>query len=119
MRAERARLLTQEAAVIQRGVRWVERELEIASSDLHFIADLAAEAIGDGSVDRLTALERSALAFVRGRPGYFQIRFIDATGREAVKVEKATSGTESHDIDVRGARDGVGAGIVNLTDLRA
>jgi len=93
VRAERARLLTQEAAVIQRGVRWVERELEIASSDLHFIADLAAEAIGDGSVDRLTALERSALAFVRGRPGYFQIRFIDATGHEAVKVEKAASGT--------------------------
>ena len=27
VRAERARLLTQESAVIQRGVRWVEREL--------------------------------------------------------------------------------------------
>jgi PAS domain S-box-containing protein len=92
VRAERARLLTQEAAVIQRGVRWVERELEIATSDLHFIADLVAEAIGDGSPDRLMALERSALAFVSGRPGYFQIRFIDATAHEAVKVEKTTGG---------------------------
>jgi len=92
VRAERARLLTQETAVIQRGVRWVERELEIATSDLRFIADLVAEAVGDGSQDRLSALERSALAFVRGRPGYFQIRFIDATGHEAVKVEQATGG---------------------------
>lgn len=92
VRAERARLLVQEAAVIQRGVRWVEREFEIATSDLHFVADLVAEAVGDGSPDRLMALERSALAFVRGRPGYFQIRFIDATGHEIVHVEKATGG---------------------------
>jgi len=107
VRAERARLLTQEAAVIQRGVRWVERELEIATSDLHFIADLVAEALGDGSSDRLTALERSALAFVRGRPGYFQIRFIDATGHEAVKVEKATGGpriTPKSDLQDKGDR---------------
>ena len=44
-------------------------------------------------MDRLTALERSALAFVRGRPGYFQIRFIDTTGHEIVKVETATRGS--------------------------
>lgn len=92
VRAERARLLVQETAVIQRGIRWVERELEIATSDLHFIADLVEEALGDGSQDRLAALERSALAFVRGRPGYFQIRFIDATGHEVVHVEDATGG---------------------------
>ena len=92
VRAERARLLVQEAAVIQRGIRWVERELEIAASDLHFIADLVAEADGDGSQDQLTALERSALAFMRGRPGYFQIRFIDTTGRESVKIEEAAGG---------------------------
>jgi PAS domain S-box-containing protein len=92
VRAERARLVTQEAAVIQRGVRWVERELEIATSDLRFIADLVAEAVGDGSPERLAALERSALAFVRSRPGYFQIRFIDSTGREVVHVEQATGG---------------------------
>ena len=92
VRAERARLLTQEAAVIQRGVRWVEREFEIASSDLHFIADLVAGSVWGGSVDRFTELERSTLAFVRGRPGYFQIRFIDASGREVVKVEMAAGG---------------------------
>jgi len=90
VRAERARLLTQEAAVIQRGIRWVEREFEIATSDLQFVADLVREAVGDGSPDRLMALERSALAFVRGRPSYFQIRFIDATGYEVVHVENAT-----------------------------
>jgi PAS domain S-box-containing protein len=92
VRAERARLITQEAAVIQRGVRWVERELEIATSDLQFVADLVAEAAGDGPQDRLAALERSALAFVRGRPGYFQIRFIDTAGKEIVKVERAAGG---------------------------
>jgi len=92
VRAERARLLAQEAAVIQRGVRWVEREFEIATSDLHFVADLVAEAVGDGSPDRFTALERSALAFMRSRPSYFQIRFIDATGREIVHVGKAADG---------------------------
>jgi hypothetical protein len=49
VRTERARLLTQEAAVIQRGVRWVERELEIATSDLHFI---------DKHIDELTAIRK-------------------------------------------------------------
>jgi len=93
VREERARLITQEAAVIQHGVRWVERELEIATSDLHFVADLVAEAVGNGSLDRLAALEQSALAFLRGRPSYFQIRFIDATGHEVVHVEKATGGS--------------------------
>ena len=90
VRVERARLVAEEAAVIERGVRWVERELEIATSDLHFIAGLIAEAVGDGSPDRLTALEQSALAFVRGRPDYFQIRFIDTAGHEIIKVEEAT-----------------------------
>jgi PAS domain S-box-containing protein len=92
VREERARFLTQETAVIERGVRWVERELEIATSDLHFIADLVAEAVGDESPDRIAALERSALAFVRGRSTYFQIRFIDATGHEVVHVEQSASG---------------------------
>jgi len=92
VRAERARLFVQEAAVIQRGVRWVEREFEIATSDLHFVADLVAETVRDGSPDRFTALEHSALSFVRSRPNYFQIRFIDATGREVVRVEKTVDG---------------------------
>jgi PAS domain S-box-containing protein len=93
VRAERARLLAQEAAVIQRGVRWVERELEIATSDLQLFADLATEAVGDGSLEQLSALERAALAFVRGRSTYFQIRFIDAAGHEVVHVEKTNSGS--------------------------
>jgi PAS domain S-box-containing protein len=92
VRAERARLVAQEVAVIQRGIRWVERELEIATSDLQFIADLVAEGVGDGSLDQLTALEQSALAFVRSRPGYFQIRFIDATGHEVIHIENPASG---------------------------
>ena len=92
VRTERARLLTQETAIIQRGVRWVERELEIATSDLQFIAALVTDAVGAESPDRITALEQSTLAFVRSRPGYFQIRFIDATGHEIVHVENAAGG---------------------------
>jgi PAS domain S-box-containing protein len=92
VRAERERLVAQETAVIQRGVRWVERELEIATGDLRFIADLVAEAVGDGPGDRLAVLEQSALAFVRSRPGYFQIRYLDATGREVVHVENEAAG---------------------------
>jgi PAS domain S-box-containing protein len=94
VRAERVRLVAQEVAVIQRGVRWVERELEIATSDLQFVADLAAAAVDDESLDQHTALEQSALAFVRSRPDYFQIRFIDATGREVVHVENTAGGPQ-------------------------
>jgi PAS domain S-box-containing protein len=92
VRAGRARLLTQETAVIQRGVRQVERELAIAASDLRFVADLVARAVDDGSAERLAAVESSTLAFVRNRPGYYQIRFIDADGRDVLHVESAPGG---------------------------
>lgn len=92
VREERARLLTQESAVIQRGVRWVERELEIATSDLRYIAELVAPAVDGASADRFAAVEHGLLAFARSRSGYFQLRFIDAAGREVLKLEAAGVG---------------------------
>ena len=92
MGADRARLLSQETSVVQRGVRRVEREMEIATGDLYFVADLVAEVVDDEAPDRLAALERGLLAFVRRRPGYIQIRFIGATGQEILSVENAPSG---------------------------
>ena len=90
--AERARLLAHETSVIQEGVRRVERGLEIATGDLYFIVDLVAEVVEDEAPDRFAALERSALAFVRRRPGYFQIRFIGTTGQEILRVENTPNG---------------------------
>ena len=92
VRAERARLLAQETSVIERSVRRVERELAIATGDLQLFADLVTEAVAGGAPDRLVALERSALAFVRRRSGYFQIRFIGATGKEILHVESTPAG---------------------------
>lgn len=91
VRAERARLLAQETSVIERSVRRVERELALASSDLQFVADLVRESL-DAPPERFTALERSLLAFVRRRPGYFQIRFIGATGQEILHVQSTPTG---------------------------
>ncbi len=93
--AAQERLLTQESAVIQRGIRWVERELEVATSDLRFVAALVTEALDDGSPAEFGALERSALAFMQSRPGYFQVRFLDATGVETLKVEQTRDGTHA------------------------
>ena len=90
--AEETRLLTQETSVIQRGVHRVERELAMATADLHFVADLVADVFDHSASDRIAALERSLLAFARRRPGYFQIRFIGATGREVLRVENAPAG---------------------------
>ncbi|MBW2282781.1 MAG: PAS domain S-box protein [Deltaproteobacteria bacterium] len=90
--AEEARLVTQETSVIQRGVHRVERELAIASADLHFVADLVGDIFDDDSTGRVAALERSLLAFARRRPGYFQLRFIGATGREVLRIEQAADG---------------------------
>ena len=92
VRAERARLLAQETSVIERSVRRVERELAIATGDLQLFADLVTEAVAGGAPDRLVALERSALAFVRRRSGYFQIRLIGATGKEILHVESTPAG---------------------------
>ena len=90
--ADRARLLSQETSVVQRGVRRVEREMEIATGDLYFVTDLVAEVVDDEAPDRLAALERGLLAFVRRRPGYIHIRFIGATGQEILSVENAPGG---------------------------
>jgi len=92
VRTERTRLVAEEAAAIQRGIRWVERELEIAISDLQFIAALASKSVDGGSLVQSMDFEQSALAFVRSRPGYFQIRFIDVMGREVVHVENTSAG---------------------------
>ncbi len=83
----RARLLTRETSVIHDAVRRVERELEIATGDLHFVVDLVAEGLDSDAPERLAALEQRALAFVRHRPNYLQIRVIDATGQELLRVE--------------------------------
>ncbi|MCP5065357.1 MAG: hypothetical protein GY946_02230, partial [bacterium] len=68
--AERARLLTQEAAIIQAGVHLVERGLEITAADLSSLADLIG---GAQAPDSASPLERNALAFLRPRPGYHQV----------------------------------------------
>jgi len=90
--AERARLLTHETSVIQNAVRRVERGLAIATGDLYFVVDLVGEVVDNGAPEHLAALERSALAFVRHRPGYLQIRFIGATGQEILRVENTPRG---------------------------
>ena len=90
--ADRARLLTQETSAIQRGVRRAERELEIATGDLHLVADLVTAALDDEAPDALGALERNLLAFVRRRPDYLQARFIGATGREILRAENTLGG---------------------------
>jgi PAS domain S-box-containing protein len=90
--AERARLLTHETAVVQEGVRRLERGLEIATSDLSFVVDLVGAAIDDDMSEHFAALERSTLAFLHHRPSYFQIRFIGATGYEILRVETTPGG---------------------------
>jgi PAS domain S-box-containing protein len=65
--------------------------MEIATGDLFFIADLAAEVVDDEAPDRFAALSRRLLAFLRRRPSYLQIQFIDATGQEIFRIER-TSG---------------------------
>jgi PAS domain S-box-containing protein len=90
--AEQARLLTQETFVIERGVRWVQRELEFATGDLLLVGDLVKGAVDSDDPERFAALERSLLALVRRRPDYLQIRFLSATGQELVRVENSSSG---------------------------
>ncbi|MBW2272751.1 MAG: PAS domain S-box protein [Deltaproteobacteria bacterium] len=85
--AERARFLTQESSIIERAVRRIQREAEIASGDLFFVRDLVAGALDADDPSQLAALERSLLALVRHRAGYFQVRLIGATGQEIIRVE--------------------------------
>ncbi|MBW2289050.1 MAG: PAS domain S-box protein [Deltaproteobacteria bacterium] len=89
---DRARLLAQEVSVIQNGVLRIERGLEIAAGDLSYVVDLVAEVADDQAPDRIAALERNLLAFVRHRPGYFRIRFIGATGHEIIRIGNTPGG---------------------------
>lgn len=111
--AERARLLTRETAVIEEGVRRVERGLEIATGDLFFVVDLVGAAIdNDDTPENFAALERSTLAFLRHRPSYFQIRFIGATGYEILRVETTPGGlriTPESELQDKSPRDYFGA----------
>jgi PAS domain S-box-containing protein len=90
--ADEARFLTQETAVIERAMRQVEREVETATGDLLFVADLVAGAIGRESAAQRAALEQGLLALVRRRPDYVQVRFLAADGREVVRVERSADG---------------------------
>ncbi|MCP4003654.1 MAG: PAS domain S-box protein [bacterium] len=88
-----AGLLAEEASVLNRGVRRVERELTIANGDLSFVADLASKAINDGNPKRMAAFEQTLLSFTRRRSGYSRIQFIDASGQETVCIENTADGT--------------------------
>jgi PAS domain S-box-containing protein len=90
--ADEVRFLTEETAVIQRGIRRLQREVESSRSDLFFVAEVVADSIDDGTPERRAALERSLLAFVRRRSGYAQVRYIGADGREALRIENALVG---------------------------
>jgi len=90
--ADRARLLTHETAVIHDAARRVERGLEIATGDLSFVVELVAAVVDDEAPERLAALERSALAFLRHRPSYLQIRYIGASGHEILRAESTADG---------------------------
>jgi PAS domain S-box-containing protein len=90
--ADEVRFLTEETAVIQRGIRRLQREVESSRSDLFFVAELVADAIDDGSPERRAALERSLLTFVQRQPGYAQLRYIGIDGRETLRIENALVG---------------------------
>lgn len=88
---EREKFLATEAAVIQAGIRRVEHGNEIATGDLFFVGDLARELI-DTELGLLPTAEQSVSAFLRYRPGYQQIQFIDAEGREFLRAENTSDG---------------------------
>jgi PAS domain S-box-containing protein len=92
MGAAEARFFTHERSIIERAVSQVQRELEIATRDLVFAADLGTGAMEEESPERLSALAESLLALAKQRPGYAQIRVLDATGQEILRVENATTG---------------------------
>jgi PAS domain S-box-containing protein len=92
--ADRARFLTRETSVIQRGVRRAQRELEVTTGDLLFVGDLAAAALADGS-NRLGRLEGSLRALLGRRPSYQRIQLIGSAGQEILRVENASRGAPS------------------------
>ncbi len=90
--ADRARFLALESSLIQRGVRQIEREFETATLDLFFVADLVSGAIDGDAPVGLAGLERSLITLVSRRTDHAQIRFIDAAGRERLRVESTSAG---------------------------
>jgi len=90
--ADEVRFLTEETAVIQRGIRRLQREVEASRSDLFLVAELVADSIDDDSSERRASLERTLLSFVRRRPGYAQVRFLGTDGREILRIENALVG---------------------------
>jgi len=102
--ADRARFLTQETSVIQHGLRQIERELEAATwdlffvaelvsrGDLFFVAELVSRAVDDDAAGGRAPLEQSLLALLRHRTNHAQLRFISATGQEILRVENAAGG---------------------------
>ncbi len=90
--ADRARFLTLESSLIERGVRQVEREFETATLDLIFVADLVTEAVNGNAPGGFTGLERNLLTLVRHRAEHAQVRFIGSEGQEILRVENATAG---------------------------
>jgi len=93
--AEEARFFAQESAVIERGVRQLRQELERSTGDLLLIGDLVASTLDAATPDPLVPLERSLLALARSRPGYLQIRYLDASGHEILRVENSGQGPRS------------------------
>jgi PAS domain S-box-containing protein len=91
--ADRARFLTQETSVVQRGVRRAQRELETATGDLLFVGDLVAAAVRTGDTEWTGALGPDLVALMRHRPNYARIAFVSATGQEILRVENTSSGT--------------------------
>ncbi|MCP5057474.1 MAG: PAS domain S-box protein [bacterium] len=89
--SERAKFLTAEAAVIQAGIRRVEQGNEIATGDLFFFGDLARELI-DTDTELVPSSVQSVSAFLRYRPSYQQVQFINAEGREFLRAENTSDG---------------------------
>lgn len=90
--ADRARFLTLETSLIQRGLRQVEREFDSATLDLFFVADLVAETIDGNRLGGFAELERSLLTLVRNRADHAQVRYISTAGQEILRVENSSTG---------------------------
>jgi PAS domain S-box-containing protein len=125
--ASEARFFAQESAVIERGVRRLQQELEISTDDLLLTGDLVASTLDDTTPDRLAALERSLIALVRRRPEHLEIRYLDDTGVEILRVENAAQGPrvapksglqDPRDHDISSQSLGLAAGEVFVSPMQ-
>jgi PAS domain S-box-containing protein len=89
--ADEERLFAREANAIERGIRQIEGELEIAARDLFFVGSLVKVALEDSPEDH-SGLEQNLLALAQSRPDYKQLSFIDAAGKERIRVENLEAG---------------------------